>query len=98
MLGSPVQLNVDLGAHFDLVSLARLRAKRGQRAHLLMFLQARPGPCATEGTRSWEARSLSRSFPAGPACGAASSRPCVPVALPVSRAAHPGFRVPTILL
>lgn len=94
VLGSPVQPSVDVGAHFDLVSLARLGAKGGQRAHLLRFLQARPGPCATEGTRSWEARSLSRNFPAGPACGAASSCPCVPITLPVSRVARPIFFCP----
>ena len=54
VLVTPVQPSVSLGAHFNLVSLARLGATGGQRAHLLRFLQD-PGPCATEGTQSWEA-------------------------------------------
>ena len=79
VLVPPVQPSVSLGAHFNLVSLARLGAKWGQRAHLLRLLQDRPGPCATEGTQSWEARSLSRNFPArpAPACVSASRALCV---------------------
>ena len=91
VLVPPVQPSVSLGAHFNLVSLARLGAKRGQRAHLLRLLQDRPGPCATEGTQLGGAFSL-QELP-----GQASLWGCVPcLCVPITRSLCLGWLSPCL--